>query len=166
MTVDGTEPPVGLSVWERELYDHLLQHIELEHTVLDEYEALAATAGGHVGYLLRLIGDDEKRHHALFQQWAAALRGMAALQEVPEGLPFLQKEDDPEAVLHAVERLLAIEHDDGKELRKLRKDVSDVEDTTLWGLVVELMRLDTEKHIRILEFLRRHARQTLKDEHS
>ena len=33
-----------------------------------------------------------------------------------------------------------------------------MEDTTLWGLLVDIMRRDTDKHIAILKFARKHIK--------
>ena len=158
-----TERPAGLSVWEQQLYDLLHDHISTEGGLLAEYDDLAAQSHGHVKYLVEMIGDDEARHHRLFEQWANSIADMGTLQDRPdESLPTVRAEEDPERVASAAERLLAIEHEDARELRRLRKDLVDFEDTTIWPLLVDLMRLDTEKHVLILEFLRRHARQTIK----
>jgi rubrerythrin len=157
-----TERPVGLSVWEQALYDVLVGHITNEGELLGEYDDLAARSSGHVRYLIDMIGDDEARHHALFRRWANSLRALPLEAEGDDVLPPVHAEEDPERVADAADRLLDIERADQRELRKLRKELDDFEDTTLWALVVELMQLDTEKHIRILEFLRRHARETLK----
>ena len=49
---------------------------------------------------------------------------------------------------------------DGEELRELKqfaKQLKEVRDTTLWGLLVELMQDDTAKHIKILSFIRERA---------
>jgi FAD/FMN-containing dehydrogenase len=43
-------------------------------------------------------------------------------------------------------------------LKRLRKDLRDVEDTTLWALLVETMQLDTAKHITVLRFIERHVK--------
>jgi hypothetical protein len=64
-------------------------------------------------------------------------------------------------VLEVTERLLEREEGDLLELKRLRKELSDVKDTTLWGLLVELMERDTDKHIAILRFARRHARHPI-----
>ena len=157
------ERPVGLSVWEQQLYETLTSHIETEGELLAEYDDLAAHSGGHVRYLVEMIGEDEARHHRLFEQWANSLRAFPLEADGPDAVPAVHAEADPERVVNVAGRLLLVEHDDEKELRKLRRELGDVEDTTLWALLVDLMRLDTEKHIRILEFLRRHARQTLKN---
>lgn len=158
----ATDRPVGLSVWEQQLLDTITSHIANEGEMLAEYDDLAARSNGHVKFLVELIGDDEARHHKLFEQWANALRAFPFESTAADALPALHREDDPERVASAADRLLFVEREDDKELKRLRKELGDVEDTTLWALMVDLMRLDTAKHIRILEFLRHHARETIK----
>ena len=55
------------------------------------------------------------------------------------------------------DRLLEHEKSDAKELERLRKELHDVKDTTLWGLLVDIMVRDTEKHIAILRFVQQHT---------
>ncbi len=54
--------------------------------------------------------------------------------------------------------LLARERADEKELRRLSARLATLKDDTMWQLLVRLMEMDTDKHIAILEFVRRHAR--------
>ena len=70
------------------------------------------------------------------------------------------REQDPEELIAVVEDLLEVEHRDSDHLKELDKMLKDVRRTTVWPLLLELMELDNQKHIRILEFLRRHARRT------
>ena len=156
----STDRPVGLSVWEGELYDTIVAHITSETDVLDRYGDLARGSEGHVKFLLELIGEDEARHHRLFEQWADTIRADATLGEAPEGIPHLARERDPAELLAAVDELLAIEKDDRRQLRELQGELKDVRRTTIWPLVLEVMQLDTEKHIKILEYLRAHAAHT------
>jgi hypothetical protein len=53
-------------------------------------------------------------------------------------------------------RLLEHEEADEKELERLQKELRDVSGTTLWGLLVELMQRDTDKHIAVLKFVKKH----------
>ena len=46
---------------------------------------------------------------------------------------------------------------DARELKRLQRELRDVKDTTLWSLLVDLMQRDTQKHIAILRFVRKHA---------
>jgi bacterioferritin (cytochrome b1) len=73
-------------------------------------------------------------------------------------IPWLRHLDDQKELLDATRRFLAVERDDAKQLRQLMKELHDVEDTTLWALLVRLMLLDTEKHIEILRFVQRRAK--------
>jgi len=156
----STDRPVGLSVWEGELYDTIVAHITNESDVLDRYGDLAAGSEGHVKFLVELIGEDEARHHRIFEQWAETIRADARMEESPEGIPHLSRERAPAELLSAVDELLAIEKDDRRQLRELQGGMKDMRRTTIWPLVLELMQLDTEKHIKILEYLRAHAAKT------
>lgn len=149
------EIPAGLSTSEAELYRHLVTHVELESGLASLYDELAAYPTEYVGFLASLIAEDERRHHRLYELWAETLRGMAELREA--GLPWLEKEFDPDGLVAATDRLLAFERQDLDHLKDLSRSIKDLRDTTLWGLVLELMRADTEKHIKILDFIRAHA---------
>jgi hypothetical protein len=83
--------------------------------------------------------------------------------EPPDGVPNLVSEADPERLVAALEKLLAVEKDDAKQLRDLEKRFKDFRRTTIWPLLTELMAFDTQKHIRILEFLLHHAKQTVRE---
>ena len=54
----------------------------------------------------------------------------------------------------------AFEHEDAKSLHRLQKELRPLRNTTLFSLLVELMELDTKKHIVILEFIRRRATES------
>jgi rubrerythrin len=153
--------PVGLSEWEERLYDHITDHVASESALLHRYEELAKQETGHVRFLLELIGEDEARHHRLYQQWVDTIKALP-LAAPAGGLPDLVREQDPKALRAAVDELLTVEHDDTRHLRQLRKELKDFRDTTIWSLLVELMESDTQKHIKILEFLRDHAKTTAK----
>jgi hypothetical protein len=60
--------------------------------------------------------------------------------------------------LAATQDLLAKEREDLQELKRLRKELRDTKDVTLWSVLVELMELDTTKHITTLRFVERHTR--------
>ena len=63
------------------------------------------------------------------------------------------------AVLEATATLIQREEDDARQLKKLHRELGDLKDTTLWDLLVDLMERDTQKHIAILRFAQRHAKQ-------
>ena len=155
MTTD-LQPPIGLSVWEHDLYEHLVDHMKREDELVEQYEQLAAETGGHVAYLLRLVMEDERRHHRLFDEWCNALRGSAEMRQVDPQIPDLAKTDRPDEIVAAVRRFLATERADEKDLARLKKMVKDVRHHTLWDVLLDVMELDTKKHIALLEFLERH----------
>ena len=83
---------------------------------------------------------------------------MAELRLEDEPIPSLHGlRSDRERIEAATERLLAAERADAKELKQFAKQLKEVRDTTLWGLLVELMQDDTAKHIKILSFIRERA---------
>jgi hypothetical protein len=155
MTTD-TQPPVGMSVWGRDLFEHLVKHMHDENELIDEYDELASRAGGHVAYVLGLIVEDEQRHHRLFEEWCNALRSDAEFRSIEPKVPTLDADLDPAEVKAAVERFLEVERADRKELDRLRKLVRGQRDTSLWDVLLEVMELDTQKHIALLRFLEHH----------
>jgi rubrerythrin len=148
--------PVGLSSWEHELYEHLTQHMRTELELVDEYQSLAESSGGHVAYLLRLIMEDEARHHRLFAEWCNAIQSDAELREVAPQIPRLSTSADPASVKAAARKFRKIEEADAKELEGLKRSLKTVKDTTVWDLLVDVMELDTKKHQLILKFIERH----------
>jgi hypothetical protein len=161
MTALTREPPVGLSVPEAELYRHLIQHLDTEAGLVEAYERLGDDTGvDYLGFVGRLIAEDERRHHRLYGEWAQALAAMAELRDGAEGIPVPSAEPDPAFVLSRAEALMAVEEHDLAEIARLRHLVRDVRDTTLWSVLLDVMALDTEKHLRLLRFVRDHARRT------
>jgi hypothetical protein len=155
MSIDQ-DPPAGMSVMERELFDHLVRHLDEENQLIDDYEKLAADAGGHVAYLLRLIIEDEHRHHRLFEEWCNTLRSDAEFRPVEPQVPHLGSAIEPDEVRAVIDRFLTVERADRKDLSRLRKQIRDQRDVTLWDVLLEVMDLDTQKHIAMLQFLERH----------
>lgn len=162
--VETTKPP-GLSVWEAALLDHLTEHITTEAELLAEYRDSAEQAGvDYVSYLFSLILEDEARHHRLFGELANALRAQVE-RDPGSKVPLVTRAADAEALLAVTERLLDAEKGDARELKRLarRKDLRQMRGHSLWPLLIELMRHDTEKHQKILRFIRdrlRHDRRS------
>ncbi|HLN17003.1 MAG TPA: hypothetical protein VK277_09670 [Acidimicrobiales bacterium] len=146
----------GASVWEQELYDNLSHHVGAERDILEQYRELAEEASSPAfRYLAKLILDDEERHHRLFADLAATVKSFAELRSTGQPIPYLDEPGtDRDRLREETEHFLEVERKDLGELRKLSKQLRSVQDTTLWGLIVELMQMDTNKHIRILEFIR------------
>jgi hypothetical protein len=150
----------GASVWEQELYDYVCDHVATEGAMLEEYQRLAEDQSGSPAfrYLANLILADERRHHQVFNDLAESIRQMAELRLEDEPIPSLHGlRSDRERITAATEQLLAAERADAKELKQFAKQLKELRDTTLWGLLVDLMRDDTAKHIKILSFIRDRA---------
>lgn len=153
---------VGASVFEQELYDHLTLHAEGEADALRRYQELAGRSESKAfRYLAELILEDERRHHRMLESLAETIRTSAELRGVEPPIPYLDLHKDREQILELTDELLAIEKEDERELKRLTKELKDFKDTTLWSLVLEVMRADNAKHRMILKFIRDHARRPL-----
>lgn len=155
----------GASVWDQRLFDRLRSHVESERGLVEAYEGLAdASSSAGFGYLAKLIVEDERRHHGQLADLAEAVRSHAELRAEDSPIPLLggRLDDDERArIIELTEEFLRIEEQDKRELAALRKELKPVQETTLWSLLVELMEADTDKHIRILRFIRDRARRPL-----
>ncbi len=153
------ESSAGPSPWKRQLYAHFREHVETERAILDKYAEVAErTDSKAFRYLVKLLIDDEIRHHRLFSELADSLETEALMGGGQPDIPYIDFERAERAsVLQGAKDLLENEKRDLDELKRLQRELRDVKDTTLWGLMVELMQRDTEKHIAILKFVREHA---------
>jgi rubrerythrin len=151
---------IGASVWEDELYQHLVSHEDNERSLLVEYQDAAQTSQSPAfQYLASLIVDDEMRHHRVFRDLASALKTDAEMRPEQPAVPRMDHWGaDPARVKELTERLLERERSDAKELHRLAGELKEVKDTTLWQLLVRLMEMDTAKHVEILDFVKRHVR--------
>jgi hypothetical protein len=151
--------PIGASVWERDLLTHLTSHANAERGLLDEYAAAAKeTQSNALEYLVNLLIEDEIRHHRMFEELAESLHSFSEPGHGEPAVPSMDfRKADRAAVLEVSRQLLKRERADARELKRLQRELREVEDTTLWSLLVEVMRRDTDKHIAILSFVRKHA---------
>lgn len=132
-------------------------HVRDENYVLEEYSKLAeATVDPGTRFLLELIIADERRHHALFERLGADVRdSIAAGAESQVPPPPTPPVEERQALLEQTARFLELEREDATSLKELSRELRPVRDDTLWLLLVEMMRLDTEKHLLILSYLQR-----------
>jgi hypothetical protein len=153
-----TELPA--SPWDEELLAHFEEHVGDELNLIEEYLGIRDRGPEYVRYLIDLILDDESRHHQTFKELVNHVRSGVDYRDYGPQVPYLQgSAEQRRALLEATDRFLAFERADEKSLRRLQKELRPVRDTTLFSLLVELMELDTKKHIAILEFIRRSADQ-------
>lgn len=141
--------------WETRLLDHLAEHVATETLVLDAYEDLARTAGSaYVEYLVRLIADDERRHHRIFTELTNTLRSQTGDRAGDARVPEVTDEPTDDDFLALTERFIDMERRDAVQLERLRRELRTADDDGLWSLLVDMMHLDTQKHLRILHFIR------------
>lgn len=151
----------GPSFADRALYAHLTEHIATERDLLEEYREIAErTQSRAFRYLVNLLIEDEIRHHQIFSELAESLETTALMKAREPVIPFMDfAQDDPAAVIAATKRLLHHENEDARELKRLRRELRSMHDESLNGLLVELMQRDTQKHLAILRFVKKHARR-------
>ena len=159
MTYMTNESSRGASAWERKLWTHLTDHIEAERSLLEEYSVVAEQAQSKAfAYVVNLLIEDEIRHHRIFIELAKSLETEALLKREDPIVPYPDFDKaDRAAVLDSTQRLLKNEEQDARELKRLQHELRDVKDTTLWSLLVDLMQRDTQKHIALLRFVKKHA---------
>jgi rubrerythrin len=129
-----------------------------EGAILEEYaQAAAGTQSKALAYLIGILMEDERRHHRWFAELASSLEVDASFNGREPPVPWMDfHRADRVAVRNVTDRLLEHEKADEKELTRLQKELRDVSGTTLWGLLVELMQRDTDKHIAVLTFVKKH----------
>lgn len=132
-------------------------HVRDENYVLEEYSKLAeATVDPGTRFLLELIIADERRHHAFFERLGADTRdGSAPGTDAQVPPPPTPPVEERPALLEQTARFLELEREDATSLKELARELRPVRHDTLWLLLVEMMRLDTEKHLLILSYLHR-----------
>ena len=142
------------STQQRAAMARLRSHAASEEEMVDAYGRLAESApDGVVAYLAQLISDDERRHHELLTGMLARLEAQVRWEHDTSSLPTARHDPAPPELRDELQRLLAAEHADAAYLRHLRHDLRRLPDAAFLALIVELMALDTTKHIRILEHL-------------
>jgi hypothetical protein len=152
----------GPSAWARDLYVHLTSHVETERGMLEEYGSAAeASSSKAFAYLVNLLIEDEMRHHRILSALADSLETMSLRPGAKDPpIPYLDfNKTNKETVLDLTEKLLEKEQQDALELKRLQRELRDVKDTTLWGLLVDLMERDTQKHVAILKFVKKHTKR-------
>ena len=137
---------------------YLKRHLEAEQEVLEAYQRLVDDRPDDIiSYLIRTIVMDESRHHELFTEILNSLQSKVRWEEMSPRVPPMPAHiEDGTALLEATDHLLEIEQDDAKELKRLRKAWAKSDgERGLWALLVGGAELDTERHIRLLKYLRR-----------
>lgn len=139
--------------WDRAAIGHIEAYLQRETDVVNGYEAMVETTTGAISYLLDQVISDEYRHHHVLAELAKAVgsatgRPEYAASEIPEPLPVA--EEHRLQLLAETTRFIDIEKADQKDLHQLAGELRPAKASTIWPLLVELMELDTEKHLKVL----------------
>jgi hypothetical protein len=142
---------------EHDLISLLSTHGEREGAALAAYQRLADDSSDEgLQYLIRLILQDEQRHHRVIAEMLNQLQSFVWEVDVADSVPGAVRGSDA-GLREETTRLLALEREDAKELRRLRKALQQEPSSSLLPLLASLMLHDTAKHIEILEFIRKAA---------
>jgi rubrerythrin len=151
-----TRPEHGPAVGSVEyLLQAVERHATAERQALDQYEYLGTASGDPIiALVMRLILEDEQRHHALLKRIESSLRDALNWTHSPDALPVSGQSDTPvSSELAAAARVLIEEERTGaryiRGLAQLEKGI----DSGLHSLLLEMMALDSEKHAGLLQFV-------------
>jgi len=139
---------------------YLRKHVATEADILENYRRIADLCHpSYVEYLIRLICEDEDRHHRIFEDWQRTLQPSDQDDGIEPLVPDLRWGVDPRFVVAVTAHFLDVERRDLRELRRLSLKLRRYRGLTIWPLLVRLIRHDTKKHIAILKFIRSEARR-------
>jgi hypothetical protein len=137
----------------------LRSHDARERELLASYEQLAEqTEDEGVRYVIRLILEDEARHHEQVSEMLNNVQSALWDINLHPQIPSMSLRDH-RALRETTKRLLAFEKEDAKELRRLRKELRRAPGYSLLPLIVDTLLHDTAKHIDILRFMLSRSRR-------
>jgi len=143
------------------LLEAVERHARAEQDALAEYAFVAeASADPVVALVMRLILEDEERHHGLLRRIEATLRDALNWTHSPSALPSAALPQQPVARdLVAITRgLVQEEHSGARMMRDLAQREKGI-DAGLHSLLLEMMAMDSEKHARLLQFVQQRLEQ-------
>jgi rubrerythrin len=157
----GPEPAQTLV---ERLFEAVRRHIQAESDALSQYERIAEESGDPViALVMRLVLQDEERHHGLLERIADSLRDALEWSHSPGALPAGQPfTGERAAALAGVTRELIEEERHGaKALRDLAHKERTIADG-LHSLLLEMMAVDSDKHAHLLQFVERRLRSAIR----
>ena len=138
------------------LLDAVERHATLEAGALGHYEHLAQASNDPViALVMRLILEDEERHHGLLIRMASTLRDALNWTYSADSLPRRSKPAaDGEDLASLALELIEEERAGAEALRHLAEGERCM-DGGLGALLLDMMAMDSEKHARLLRFVHR-----------
>ncbi len=145
-------PPSGSVEW---LLNAVARHAEAESNSLEQYEYLSTASGDPVvALVMRLILEDEERHHGLLRRIEASLRDALEWTHSPAALPSTVPPNQPlvEDLAGLAHQLVDEERAGARKMRELAESEKKIAGG-LHSLLLEMMAADSEKHARMLRFV-------------
>lgn len=133
------------------------RHAASEADALELYGRIADESGDPVvALVMRLILDDEQRHHSLLKRIESTLRDALDWSHSPSSLPTSSVPQQPlPRRLESIARELVEEERTGaRKMRELASKERGI-DAGLHSLLLEMMALDSEKHAHLLQYVQR-----------
>ena len=141
--------------------EHLLAlvegHIHAEASDLEGYQQLAGSSPDLVvAELMRLLIEDEQRHHNLLRRLAVRLRDDLNWERSPGALPPDRDplDADGRQALELVKEFIQHEHRGARHLSGLAQEARELR-RRLAALLLETMVLDSQKHEMVLRHVAR-----------
>jgi rubrerythrin len=130
-------------------------HVRGESQHIDAYRGLAASSADPVvAMLMDLVLEDEERHHDLFRRMTGRLREDVEALSATETLTYTRPAKgavDPH-LSSTIEEYARDEVQGARELRRLARESRTLYGG-LFGLLLETMADDSEKHERVMRFV-------------
>jgi rubrerythrin len=157
-------PQTGSVEW---LLQAVERHAASEADALDLYARIADESGDPVvALVMRLILDDELRHHSLLKRIESSLRDALDWTHSPSALPSSQlpQRPLPGGLAKIARELVEEERTGAHKMRALASNERGI-DAGLHSLLLEMMALDSEKHAHLLQYVQRRldARSQVQD---
>jgi rubrerythrin len=146
-------PARGSVEW---LLDAVERHALAEEESLEQYRYISQASGDPVvSLVMRLILEDEQRHHGLLKRMEASLRDALDWSHSSNALPASAAPQVPVApnLAEAVAYLIDEEHTGARYMRQIASAEASIS-AGLHTLLLEMMAMDSEKHARLLQFVR------------
>lgn len=136
-------------------------HEEDERKFLHQYKEIADKSKSRfVKFLLQLIISDEEKHHAVTHAMVSTLQGSLRWTQPADAIGSLHEgEEEKDELLRVTHDFIGLEKKGIKEYKKLSKECGDYYHG-LFGILLETMVQDSDKHIRILKFLQKKLKET------
>lgn len=152
-------PPPLASPTDQSLLDLLSEQEAEEKGVIDAYLTASDQAPDEIRYLIGLILQDEQRHQELVREMQNAVHADIEYHPIEPRVPRVTSfgRAQPELLAFA-ERLLDLERNDLKKLRRFRRRLRRQRNGSLFSVIVEQMEFDTRKHIALLQHIHTWAR--------